>query len=232
MTRALGLVTAGLGLVVLAAPTARAGGHYGSFGFQMGLYHYPPPGGYAPAAGGSHHRAYSAPAYGYAPAAGYAPMMMMAPAAGCSGAGYAPMMAPAGCSGSGYSAPAYGYAAPAYGYGYAAPGYGYAAPQAQAGFLPYGAGGGILDALRALKEIRDTFDDFRGGSKDRGDSATKDEVTKLRSEVESLRRDLTTLKVPENLDLRLEQIRNDQEKLKLDLATLRRDFDNRPEKKK
>ncbi len=210
MSRALGVFAIGLVLAVLAAPTARAGGHYGSFGFQMGLYHYPPPGGYAPAAGGHHHRAYTAPA-GY----GYAPMMMMAPAAGCSGAGYAPMMmAPAGgCSGSGY-APAYGYAAP--GYGYAAPSYGYAAPQQ--GLLTFAGGaGGIVETIRALKEIRDTFDDLRGGGKQ--DTATKESLDRLQADVNALRAEFNAkgiATVPADLGGQLKEINRKLDALKAD----------------
>ncbi len=210
MTRMLGMFTAGLAVVVVATPGAKAGGYY--FGVQFG---------HQPRAHAHHQRAYSAPAtYGYAPAAGYAPMVMMAPAAGCSGAGFAPMMAPSGgCYGSGV---AYGYAAP--GYGYTAPGYGYGCAAPQSGVLSMiGGAGGIVETIRALKEIRDTFDDLRGGGKQ--DTATKEELAKLRTEVEGIRKDITLLNVPANLDLRLEAIRNEQQKMSLELQTLRRDVE-------
>ena len=204
----------GLGLVLLVTPSARGqGGHYGSAGVQAGFYRYPAPGGSHAGSFGIQMGLYRHPAAaaGYAPgySPGYAPMMM-APAAGCSGAGYAPMMmapaapsygyapvmaapgyapmmmAPAaGCSGAGFApmmmAPSYGYA----------PAYGYAAPQA--GLLQFvGAVGGVRDTIKALKDIRDAFDDlgFGGGGADFKKMTEK--LDAMEKRVNAIPPDLTT----------------------------------------
>src|SRR5262245_50752376 len=112
-------------LTLVAGPALAGHSHYGSCGFQIGFYHYPPPGA-APSAGYSY--SYASPGYSYAPTAGYAPAM--APYGGCSGGGYSP------------------------GYGFsfgAAPGYGYTYGNPQAGMFPFpglGFGGGsFLEAI-------------------------------------------------------------------------------------
>jgi hypothetical protein len=194
--------------LTLAAGTAPAmGHHYGSCGFQFGFYHYPPPGA-APSAGYSY--SYASPGYSYAPTAGYSyaspgysyasPGYSYAPTAG-----YAPAMAPSGgCSGGGY--------APGYGLSYgAAPGYGYPYSNPQAGVFPFpglGFGGGsLIEAIRGIKEIAK---EFEGG---RSDSATREEIQKLRDEVKSLRSDMTNIS------------KDDIQKLRDEVARVRRDFD-------
>jgi hypothetical protein len=181
----------------LAAGTASAWGpHYGSCGFQMGFYHYPPPGA-APSAGYSY--SYASPGYSYAPVAGYSyasPGYSYAPSPG-----YAPSY---GCSGGGY--------APGYGLSYgAAPSFGYSYSMPQQGLFPFpgsGFGGGsLLDAIRGIKEIAKELD---GG---RSDYATKDDVQKLRDEVKSLRSDMTNIS------------KEDIQKLRDEVGRVRRDFD-------
>lgn len=216
MTRALGLMAVGLALVVLAAPAARAGGRYGSFGVQMGVYRYPPPGGYAP--GGHHfhhHRAYSAPAgygHGYAPAYGHAPVMMMAPAAGCSGVGYAPRMAAVGgCSGSGYGY-SYGHA-----FGPVSPVHGYADPQA--GLLTFG--GGLLEALEFARRLRTKIDEFDGGGGG-GSAATKKEIADLRKDIEALRAEVKAINVPPNLGAQLTEINSKLDAQRADIEGMKK----------
>ena len=196
MTRMLGLFTGGLALAVLAAPGARAGGpHYGSFGVQMGLYRYPPPGGYA-VGGGHHHRSYSAPAgyaytpgYAYSPTPGYSytPGYSLSPG-GCSGMSYSPS---GGCSGMSYSPTPGPYLSP-----------GYYSPTPQAGLLS--AAGGIRETLELIREVREFL---KGGGGDRGggDGGSSADLDDLRRRV----KDLEARDVPPNLKNTLKQLGDD-----------------------
>src|SRR5687767_3716186 len=153
----------GAGVAALLAPVGSARAQYHQSGIQvlgiplLGVYKAPAGAagyGYSPGYSPSYAPAYSAPMMaptgcnGYSAGYGFASPGFASPAYSYS----APMMAPGGCTG--YSAYSPGYSAPAYGYGYGAP---------QAGIFPaVGAAGGILEALRLFKEIRDAVDQLRG----------------------------------------------------------------------
>jgi hypothetical protein len=212
-------------LVLLAMPTRADGFHkrYGGVGVQSGFYRHP--GGFGVQTGFYRHPAAAAGCHGYAPAYGYA-----LPSAGLAAPGLSPgvvMMAPAGgCTGSGFgyglAAPGYGYA---HGYGAVAGGYGYGHAAPQAGiFQVAGFGGGILDMIRTVREVREALEQLRPESP-RPDQATKDDIKRLQDEVAALRRDLTTLKVPENLDARLNKLNDDIQRVGLDVQRARLDID-------
>src|SRR5262245_46527373 len=90
-------LTVVIALILSAGAVQGKGPHHGSTGFQMGFYHYPPPGQAAPQAGvlavpsagygygyAVPGAGYAVPGYGYA-APGYGFSPMMAPSAGCQG---------------------------------------------------------------------------------------------------------------------------------------------------
>jgi hypothetical protein len=230
-----------VGAALLLIPTAARAQHYGSTGVTVlgiplvGAYKYPA--GVAPGYGYS---TYSAPVAGYGYAApggcfghqaGYG--FAAAPAAGY---GYAaPMMAaPSGCTG--YTA-GYGFAAPMSGFAAAGPGpaYGYGPPT---GYGPPQAGlltgiGGLVETIRALKEIRDAFEQFRGGSG--GDGASGADIRKLQKDVADLSAKVEAMKFPPNVTERLDKI--DEQLLKLSNVELQKinkrltDIENNPKLK-
>jgi hypothetical protein len=229
----------GIAAALLLIPTAARAQHYGSTGITafgvplLGAYKYPP--GVAPVAGYGY-SAYSAPAAGYGYAApggcfghqaGYG--FAAAPAAGY---GYAaPMMAPSGCTGYsagyGFSAPMTGFAGSAYGYG---PPTGYGPPQG--GFLT--GIGGLVETIRALKDIRDAFEQLRVGGGG-GDTAASADVRKLQKDLADLNAKVDALKFPPNVTDRLDKI--DEQLLKLsnvDLQQIKKrltDIENNPKLK-
>jgi hypothetical protein len=169
----------GLAIILLIPCKSAQAQYYHSSGISLfgaplvGVYKYPAGGGYGGAG-------YS-PGYGYSPY-GYAP---------------GPMMSPGGCqgSGAGYS---YGLPGASYGYGAPSPSYGYGAPQA--GFIS--SIGGVLEAIRAFKAIRDEFEQIRTGP----DTATKDELKKLSDKLTALESKVDALKLTPNVTDRLDKI--------------------------
>jgi len=220
-------------VLTVSAGTARAKyPHYGSTGIQFGCYKYPPPGNAyvgASVSGYSPGYSYAAPNYGYGvPNYGYG-TTQYAPSGGCFGSGF------------GYGQSGYGLV-PGAGAGY---GFGYGG--SQAGVFPFpgfggGGAGGILETIRVIKEITKELD---GGFKT--DSATKEEiqklrddvaklrtdigsiskeeVQKLRDEVRNLRSDLSVLKVPGALDDRLAELKVEQQKTNLEVQKLAKEIE-------
>lgn len=159
-----------LGIPVIGVYKTGAGGyHSGYSAFSSPVYGYS-----APMTGGcTGYSAFSSPGYGYSSPAFSAPMM-----GGCSG--YSAFSAAT------YSAPA--YSAPMYGYNY---------PTAQAGILP--ALGGLVEAIRAFREIQAELDRVRpGGTGSSADvKALSDKLDKIEAKVN---------KIPDDVAARLTRI--------------------------
>jgi hypothetical protein len=86
------------------------------------------------------------------------------------------------------------------------------------GFPGFPGAGGLLDSIRAIKDIMKEVEGFRPAA----DSATKKELQEIRDDLKALKAEVKAITVPRNLDKQLKEIKELIQEQRADFEDLRK----------